>query len=105
VIFHRKTRLRGPVLTCVVIDYIFAPVFDGYGTAVRDFTTDQSCMALNTVTVRKQGDLQAIIDACLRHKIPAIVPWREQVAELGLRAASRAIERAGLVCRGIAAPA
>jgi sugar phosphate isomerase/epimerase len=72
--------------------------------AVRDFTTDQSCMALNTVTVRKQGDLQAIIDACLRHKIPAIVPWREQVAELGLRAASRAIERAGLIvpgyCRG-----
>ena len=69
---------------------------------MRDFTTDQSCMALNTVTVRKQGDLQAIIDACLRHEIPAIVPWREQVAELGF--APLQGDRAwGLVVPGIAA--
>jgi len=68
--------------------------------AVRDFSGDHRWMALNTVTVREQGDLQAIIDGCLRHGIVAVVPWRDQVADIGLRAASRAIRRAGLSVPG-----
>jgi hypothetical protein len=54
--------------------------------------------------VRKQGDLTEIIDACARHGIRAIDPWRDQVAEVGLDRAVRAVRDAGLdlsgYCRG-----
>ena len=48
---------------------------------MRDFSADHRWLSLNTATVRKQGDLVAIIDACARHGIRAIDPWRDQVAD------------------------
>src|SRR6202040_2209513 len=57
-----------------------------------------------TATVRKQGDLAQIVDACARHGIRAIDPWRDQVAAIGLERAARAVRDAGLelsgYCRG-----
>src|SRR5205823_5301892 len=54
--------------------------------------------------VRRQGDLAQIIDACARHGIRAIDPWRDQVAAIGLDRAVRAVRDAGLelsgYCRG-----
>jgi len=51
-----------------------------------------------------QGDLFAIVDACARHGIRAISPWRDQVAQVGLNRAVRAVRDAGLelsgYCRG-----
>jgi sugar phosphate isomerase/epimerase len=71
---------------------------------MRDFSTDHRFLSLNTATVRKQGDLVQIIDACARHGIRAIDPWRDQVAAVGLDRAVRAVRDAGLelsgYCRG-----
>jgi sugar phosphate isomerase/epimerase len=71
---------------------------------MRDFSSDHRWLSLNTATVRKQGDLLEVIDACARHGIRAIDPWRDQVAAVGLDRAARAIRDAGLdltgYCRG-----
>ncbi|MCA1424860.1 MULTISPECIES: sugar phosphate isomerase/epimerase family protein [unclassified Bradyrhizobium] len=71
---------------------------------MRDFSSDHRWLSLNTATVRNQGDLIEIIDACARHGIRAIDPWRDQVANVGLGRAARAVREAGLdlsgYCRG-----
>ncbi len=71
---------------------------------MRDFSSDHRWLSLNTATVRKQGDLVEIIDACAKHGIRAIDPWRDQVAAVGLDRAARAVREAGLelsgYCRG-----
>ena len=76
---------------------------------MRDFSADHHWLSLNTATVRKQGDLLQIIEACARHGIRAIDPWRDQVAAVGLDRAVRAVRDAGLelsgYCRGGMFPA
>src|ERR1700747_3517076 len=71
---------------------------------MRHFTSDHRWLSLNTATVRKQGDLVAIVEACARHGIRAIDPWRDQVAAIGLERAARTLRDAGLelygYCRG-----
>jgi sugar phosphate isomerase/epimerase len=71
---------------------------------MRDFSTDHRWLSLNTATVRKQGDLVQIVDACARHRIRAIDPWRDQVAVIGLERAVHLVRDAGLelsgYCRG-----
>jgi sugar phosphate isomerase/epimerase len=71
---------------------------------MRDFSADHRFLSLNTATVRKQGGLVEIVEACARHGIRAIDPWRDQVASVGLERAGRAVRDAGLVlsgyCRG-----
>jgi len=71
---------------------------------MRDFSTDHRWLSLNTATVRKQGDLAQIVEACARHGIRAIDPWRDQIAAFGLDRAVRAVRDAGLelsgYCRG-----
>src|ERR1700731_4256088 len=71
---------------------------------MRDFSADHRWLSLNAATVRKQGDLLQIIDACARNGIRAIDPWRDQVAAVGLERAARAVREAGLelsgYCRG-----
>jgi sugar phosphate isomerase/epimerase len=76
---------------------------------MRDFSPDHAWLSLNTATVRKQGDLLQIIEACARHEIRAISPWRDQVAAVGLEATKAAVRRHGLklsgYCRGGMFPA
>ena len=71
---------------------------------MRDFSKDHRWLSLNTATVRKQGNLVEIIEACAKHGIRAIDPWRDQVAAVGLDRAARAVRDAGLelagYCRG-----
>ena len=71
---------------------------------MRDFSGDHRWLSLNTATVRKQGNLAEIVDACARHGIRAIDPWRDQVAAIGLDRAVRVVRDAGLelsgYCRG-----
>ncbi|MCW5704434.1 MAG: sugar phosphate isomerase/epimerase, partial [Bradyrhizobium sp.] len=71
---------------------------------MRDFSSDHRWLSLNTATVRKQADLIGIVEACARHGIRAIDPWRDQVAAVGLDRAVRAVRDAGLelsgYCRG-----
>src|SRR6185437_13691081 len=76
---------------------------------MRDFSRDHRWLSLNTATVRAQADLVGIVDACARHGIGAVSPWRGQVAAVGLDRAARAIRDAGLglsgYCRGGMFPA
>jgi len=71
---------------------------------MRDFSQDHRWLSINTATVRRQGDLLAIIETCARHDIRAISPWRDQVASVGLERAVKAVRDAGLelsgYCRG-----
>jgi sugar phosphate isomerase/epimerase len=61
-------------------------------------------LSINLATVREQWNLIEAVEACVRHGIAAIDPWRDQVAAVGLDAAVRAIEQNGLrvsgYCRG-----
>jgi sugar phosphate isomerase/epimerase len=61
-------------------------------------------LSLNTATVRKQWTLAQVIDGCARHGIGGISPWRDQVAQMGLKEAARAISSNQLqvtgLCRG-----
>ena len=60
-------------------------------------------LSLNTITV-KSWSLPQVIEACARHGIPAISPWRDVLQAMGTQAAARHIRDAGLkvtgLCRG-----
>jgi sugar phosphate isomerase/epimerase len=62
---------------------------------------DPQRLSLNTATVRKQWPLAGIIDGCARHGIRGIAPWRDQVAQMGLKEAARAIKANGLTVSGL----
>ena len=76
---------------------------------MRDFSRDHAWLSINTATIRKQGDLLQISEACARHGIRAISPWRDQVAAVGLEATKAAVRRHGFklsgYCRGGMFPA
>jgi sugar phosphate isomerase/epimerase len=71
---------------------------------VRDFSRDHEALSINTATVRKQAKLDAIIDACARHAIRLICPWRDQVAAVGLERIAKQVRDARVelsgYCRG-----
>jgi sugar phosphate isomerase/epimerase len=58
-------------------------------------------LALNTATVKKQWQLAQIIDGCARHSIRGISPWRDQVAQMGLQQAKRALREHDLTVTGL----
>jgi sugar phosphate isomerase/epimerase len=76
---------------------------------MRDFSTDHRWLSINTATLRGAGPLDAIIDACARHDIRAISPWRDQVAGIGLARTAQLVRSHGLelsgYCRGGMFPA
>lgn len=76
---------------------------------MRDFSADHRWLSINTATVRGQGDLVRIVEACAKYGIRAISPWRDQVAAVGLGRAVDAVRSAGLelsgYCRGGMFPA
>ncbi len=76
---------------------------------MRDFSGDHRWLSINTATVRKQGDLLQIAEACARQGIRGVSPWRDQVAAVGLERAVRAVRDNDLAlsgyCRGGMFPA
>jgi sugar phosphate isomerase/epimerase len=70
----------------------------------RDLSRDASLVSLNTATLGPKRSLAEAVEGCLRHGIGGISPWRDKIAEAGLKQAERLIRRAGLtvtgVCRG-----
>jgi len=58
-------------------------------------------LSLNTATVKKQWNLAQIIDGCARHGIRGIAPWRDQVEQMGLSNAKKAIKEKNLVVTGL----
>lgn len=71
---------------------------------MRDFSRDHEALSINTATVRKQAPLDQIIEACARHDIRIICPWRDQVAAVGLEKAAAQLRATGIklsgYCRG-----
>ena len=75
---------------------------------MRDFSRNHRWLSINTATVRKQRGIEVplpdIIEACARHGIRAIAPWRDQVAAAGLGNIARLVKTHGLdlsgYCRG-----
>jgi sugar phosphate isomerase/epimerase len=80
---------------------------------MRDFSQDHRWLSINTATVRKSRGqdlpLPQILDGYARHGIPAISPWRDQVAAAGLQATAQQVKALGLklsgYCRGGMFPA
>jgi sugar phosphate isomerase/epimerase len=70
---------------------------------------DISQLSINLATVRMQGGLVELVEACARAGVPAVAPWRDQIAAAGLEASVKAIRDAGLavsgLCRGGMFPA
>ncbi len=62
---------------------------------------DPLLLSLNTATVKRQWNLAQAIEGCARHGIRGISPWRDQVAEMGLKQAARAIKAEGLAVTGL----
>ncbi len=60
-------------------------------------------LSFNQIT-SKNATLKECIDACVRHGVKWIAPWRDRVAEAGLKESARMIRDAGLrvssLCRG-----
>jgi sugar phosphate isomerase/epimerase len=63
-----------------------------------------SLLSLNTATVKQQWSLAQAIEGCARHGIRGIAPWRDKLAELGLKQAVSLIRNHELsvtgLCRG-----
>ena len=76
---------------------------------MRDFSPDHRWLSINTATLRGAGSLDGIIEACARHGIRAISPWRDQVAGIGLARTASLVAEHGLAmsgyCRGGMFPA
>ena len=65
---------------------------------------DPELLSLNTATVREKWSLRQMIEGCARHGIRGIAPWRDKLAQMGLKEAARAIRAHDLsvtgLCRG-----
>ena len=61
-------------------------------------------LSINLATVREQWNVREAVEACARHGIAAVDPWRDQVAKLGLGESVRIIKANGMrvtgYCRG-----
>src|SRR5262249_61193364 len=66
-------------------------------------------LSINLATVRRQWGLREAVEACGRHGIRAVDPWRDQVAAAGLDEAARIVRGSGMrvtgYCRGGMFPA
>jgi len=70
---------------------------------------DPDLLSLNTATVRERWGLRQMIEGCARQHFRGISPWRDKLAEMGVKEAAKAIRDNGLtvtgLCRGGMFPA
>lgn len=58
-------------------------------------------LALNAATVREKWSLRETIDGCARHQFRGISPWRDRLAQMGVKDAGKAIRDRGLTVTGL----
>jgi sugar phosphate isomerase/epimerase len=68
---------------------------------MRNLSSSLRWLSLNTATVREQWDLRQAVDGCVRHGIPGIAPWRDQVQAVGAKEAGALIGDHGLQVSGL----
>ncbi len=77
--------------------------------AAKIAPVDEGRLSLNTATVREQWTLRQMAEGCARHHIAGIGPWRDKVAEVGVKEAAKILRGNGLtvtgLCRGGMFPA
>ena len=62
---------------------------------------DPALLSINTATLWESCNLRQAVDALRRHDIRGIAPWRDRVAEAGVKEAARMIRDNGLVVTGL----
>lgn len=62
---------------------------------------DIAQLSINLATVRKQWNLLQAMEGVARAGIPAIAPWRDQIAAVGLQPAVKRFRELGLACSGL----
>ncbi|MDQ0559352.1 sugar phosphate isomerase/epimerase [Rhizobium mesoamericanum] len=66
-------------------------------------------LSINLATVREQYNMRQAVEACLKHEIVGIAPWRDQIHAIGLSEAARIVGDNKLqvtgLCRGGMFPA
>lgn len=76
---------------------------------MRDLSHDTRHLSLNTATVDPHWTLRQCVDACVRHRIGGIGPWRHKLRGVDLREEARHIADHGIavtgLCRGGMFPA
>ena len=58
-------------------------------------------LSINLATLRGDCTFAAAVDACLRHGVTAIAPWRDQVETIGLPEAARIVKADDLTVTGL----
>jgi sugar phosphate isomerase/epimerase len=58
-------------------------------------------LSINLATVRQQWGLIEALEGVARAGIPAVAPWRDQIAAAGLKPAVRRFRDLGLACSGL----
>lgn len=62
---------------------------------------DISQLSINLATVRQQWGLIEAMEGVARAGIPAIAPWRDQIAAVGLKTGAQRFRDLGLKCSGL----
>ena len=57
-------------------------------------------LAVNAATLRESCNMRQAVEALRRHRIGGIAPWRDRVAEAGLKDSAKMIRDAGLTVTG-----
>jgi sugar phosphate isomerase/epimerase len=62
---------------------------------------DPDLLSINTATLWESCNLRQAVDALRRHRIQGIAPWRDRVADAGVKEAARMIRDNGLTVTGL----
>jgi sugar phosphate isomerase/epimerase len=62
---------------------------------------DPDLLALNAATVREKWSLREAVAGCARHRFRGIAPWRDKLAQMGVKEAARIIRDSGLSVTGL----
>jgi sugar phosphate isomerase/epimerase len=58
-------------------------------------------LSLNTATVRGKWALRKTMESCSRHRFRGISPWRDELAQMGVKEAATAARGSGLTVTGL----